>query len=375
MPHQQPKGRKRSPALTTSGGNILAGYEELLTDLKTRIRSAQIRAALAVNRELIALYWEIGRGIVERQEGAGWGDEVLERLSRDLKHEFPEMQGFSRANLYRMRAFFLSYRDAGEFVAQLVRQIPWGHNLVIFEKLKDLEERSWYARQTFEHGWSRNVLVHQIETGLYQRQVRAEKTSNFPFTLPPPQSDLVLQTLKDPYVFDFLSLGQEAQEREIEKALVEKLRDFLLELGAGFAFLGSQYHLEVGGQDFYIDLLFYQHRLRCLVAIELKVGDFEPAYAGQMNFYLSALDDLVRHAEDRPSVGIILCKGKNRTVAEYALRDAGKPIGVSSYKMTGRLPADLARALPSPQELESVLDQAGELSQEGTNDASRSERR
>jgi predicted nuclease of restriction endonuclease-like (RecB) superfamily len=309
---------------------------------------------------LIVLYWEIGRGIVERQEGAGWGDEVLERLSRDLKHEFPELKGFSRRNLYRMRAVYLAYRARSEFVPQAVAQIPWGHNLVLLEKVKDPDEREWYARQTFEHGWSRNVLVHQIETDLYHRQARAEKTTNFPATLPPPESDLVLHTLKDPYVFDFLNVGEEAHEREVERALVERLRDFLLELGAGFAFLGSQYHLEVGGQDFYVDMLFYHHRLRCLVAIELKAGDFEPAHAGQMNFYLSALDDLVRHPEDRPSVGIILCKGRNRTVAEYALRDMSKPVGVSSYQTSGRLPAELARALPSPQELERVLDGVGE---------------
>lgn len=357
MPHKQTPGKKKSPA-RGAAHDLLAGYEELLSDLKTRIRSAQIKAALSVNREMIALYWEIGRGIVERQEKAGWGDEVLERLSRDLRHEFPEVQGFSRANLYRMRAFYLAYRDIQEFVAQLVRQIPWGHNLVIFEKLKDPAERAWYIQKTIEHGWSRAVLVHHIETALYQRQVQAEKTTNFTATLPPPQSDLVLQTLKDPYIFNFLSLDQEARERNLEKALVEKLRDFLLELGAGFAFLGSQYHLEVGDQDFYIDLLFYHHRLRCLVAIELKAGDFQPAYAGQMNFYLSALDDLVRHTEDRPSVGIILCKGKNRTVAEYALRDMGKPIGVSSFQTAERLPPELARALPSPQELERVLDEA-----------------
>lgn len=343
-----------------SAKNLLTGYEEFFSDLKTRIRSAQIKAALSVNREMIAVYWEIGKGIVERQEKAGWGDAVVERLAGDLRHEFPEMKGFSRSNIFGMRQFYLTYKSDSEFVQQLVGQIPWGHHQVIIAKVKDSAAREWYIQQTIEYGWSRNVLRHHVETDLYRRQVQTEKTANFAATLPPEQSDLVLQTLKDPYIFDFLMLDREAKERNLEKALVEKLRDFLLELGAGFAFLGSQYHLEVGDQDFYIDLLFYHHRLRCLVAIDLKMGDFKPADAGQMNFYLSALDDLVRHTEDRPSVGIVLCKGKNRTLAEYALRDVNKPIGVSSYQTTADLPSDLAHALPSPQELERVLDEADE---------------
>ncbi|MFL6210269.1 MAG: YhcG family protein [Pyrinomonadaceae bacterium] len=370
MPHKRTQTKKRSLARGTAK-DLLAGYEDFLTDLKAHIRSAQIKAAVTVNRELIALYWEIGQSIVERQEQAGWGDEVLIRLSRDLRREFPETQGFSRTNLYRMRAFYLVYRDRPEFVPQLVGQIPWGHNQVLIEKLKDPMARAWYAQQIIENGWSRNVLVHQIETDLYRRQGRAAKVSNFALTLPPPQSDLAQQMLKDEYVFDFLTASQAAHERALERGLVEKIRDFLLELGAGFAFLGSQYHLEVGGQDFYIDLLFYHHRLRCLVALELKIGDFEPAYAGQMNFYLSALDDLVRHPEDRPSVGIILCKGKNRTVAEYALRDIAKPIGVSSYKLSAHLPAELARSLPSAQELERVLDEADKVPSDGERHASR----
>lgn len=293
---------------------------------------------------------------MERQEQAGWGDEVLVRLSRDLQREFPEMQGFSRTNLYRMRAFHLAWRDQSEFVPQAVGQIPWGHNQIIIEKLKDSVEREWYIRQTLEYGWSRNVLRHHIDTQLYQRQAKARKTTNFAATLPPPQSDLVEQTIKDEDIFDFLTLRQGAHERELERALVERIRDFLLELGAGFAFLGNQYHLEVGGQDFYIDLLFDHHRLRCLVAIDLKMGDFQPADAGQINFYLSALDDLVRHADDQPSVGIILCKGKNRTVAEYALRDLRKPLGVATTK----LPAKLAGAIPSPDEFARLLDEMGE---------------
>ncbi|MCI0490535.1 MAG: PDDEXK nuclease domain-containing protein [Blastocatellia bacterium] len=354
------KQQKAEKPVRRPASDLFAGYEEFLSDLKTRIRSSQIKAALSVNREMIELYWEIGKGIVERQEKAGWGNAVLDRLSKDLIHTFPEIKGFSRANLYRMRAFYLAYRNQSEFVAQLVRQIPWGHNLIVFEKLKDPAEREWYMQNTIEYGWSRAVLVHQIETKLYQRQAKAEKTTNFELTLPPPQSDLVQQTLKDPYIFDFLTLGKEAHERDLERALVDKIRDFLLELGAGFAFMGSQYHLEVGGQDFYIDLLFYHHRLRCMVVIDLKMRDFEPSDAGQMSFYLSALDDLVRHPEDRPSVGIILCKGKNQTVAEYTLRDLNKPIGVARYHTTDELPPDLARALPSPDELERVLNETEE---------------
>jgi predicted nuclease of restriction endonuclease-like (RecB) superfamily len=332
--------------------SLIAGYEEFLGDLKTRIRSAQIKAALAVNSEMISLYWEIGKGIVERQEKALWGDEVLGKLSRELMHEFPEMKGFSQSNIYRMRAFYFAYQKQKEFFPQVVGKIPWGHHHVIIEKVKELDVRLWYMQQTIENGWSRNVLRHHIETNLYRRQTATDKTTNFSRTLPPLHSDLVEQTIKDEYIFDFLTLRRDAHERELERGLLERLRDFLLELGKGFAFLGSQYHLEVGGQDFYIDLLFYHHRLRCLVAIDLKMNDFQPADAGQMNFYLSALDDLVRHPEDKPSVGIILCKGRNRAVAEYALRDIAKPLGVSAFKTK-----ELTDALPSVKELERMLNE------------------
>lgn len=334
----------------------LEGYDAFLTDLKERIRTAQVKAALSVNRELIDLYYDLGRRIVEQQETAEWGAAVIEQISKDLKSAFPGVSGFSRRNLYRMRAFFLAYRGAGEFVQQAVAQIPWGHNSVLLEKLEGTEERAWYATQTVEHGWSRSVLLHQIETGLYGRQVTAVKTTNFSKTLPPPQSDLAASVLKDPYVFDFLTLAEDAKERDLERGLIGRIRDFLLELGAGFAFLGSQYHLEVGGRDYYVDLLFYHHRLRCLVALDLKMDDFEPEYAGKMNFYLSALDDLVRHEQDGSSIGIVLCRGKNRTVAEYALRDMHKPIGVSEYRLTHALPGELQGALPSPDELEQLIE-------------------
>ncbi len=329
-----------------------AGYVKLLEDLKARIRSAQTRAGLAVNRELVLLYWDVGCRILSQQKVHGWGAKVVERLARDLRSAFPNMKGFSRANLLYMRAFAESYPDAS-IVQQVAGQIPWFHNCVLLDKVKNQSEREWYIRQTIAHGWSRNVLVHQIESGLYRRQGKA--ITNFDSTLPAPQSELARQILKDPYVFDFLGIGEEAKERDLEKALLEQIRSFLLELGVGFAFVGSQYHLEVGGEDFYIDLLFYHLRLRCFVVIELKVGEFQPEYAGKMNFYLSAVDDLLRHKDDHPSIGIILCKAKNKVIAEYALRDTRKPIGVSGYKLTETLPKSLKGELPSIEELETSL--------------------
>jgi len=331
-------------------------YAHLLEDLKGRIRAAQIRAGLAANRELVLLYWEIGRRILDSQRREGWGAKVVERLSHDLRHEFPEMKGLSRANLLYMRAFADAHPDHS-FVQQVAGQIPWFHNVVLLDKVKDPAEREWYIRQKIQNGWSRNVLVHQIESGLYKRQGKA--VSNFDKALPAPQSELARQILKDPYVFDFLTIGEEAKERDIEKALLEQIRAFLLELGVGFAFVGSQYHLEVGGEDFYIDLLFYHLRLRCYVVIELKVGEFKPEYAGKMNFYLSAVDDLLRHKDDQPSIGIILCKAKNKVIVEYALRDTRKPIGVSGYKLTETLPRKLKSELPSVEELETSLKEAG----------------
>jgi predicted nuclease of restriction endonuclease-like (RecB) superfamily len=345
------KAKKSSAAVS------LRGYEAFLKDLKSRIRSAQIKAALSVNRELIMLYWEIGRAIVNQQERAGWGKSVVERLSRDLRHEFPEVTGFSARNLWDMRRFYEAYRDEPN-LRQLVAEIPWGHNLVVLNSVKEQEQRKWYIHQTIDNGWSRAVLVHQIETDLYHRQVRAQKITNFPATLPPAQSDLAEQTLKDPYIFDFLSLGEEARERDLERALLEKIKNFLLELGSGFALMGSQYHLEVEGEDFYIDLLFYHHRLRCLIAIDLKMERFKPEHAGKMNFYLSALDDLVRHPQDQPSVGLILCKGKKKTIAEYSLRDVSKPIGVSEYRLTTKLQGNMADALPDPRQLERLIEES-----------------
>ena len=344
---QQPAGQLR---------NVPIGYVKLLEDLKKRIHSARIRTALAVNRELILLYWEIGRRIIQEQESLGWGAKVVDRLAQDLRREFPDMKGLSRANLLYTRAFAVAYSDKS-IVQQVAGQIPWFHNCVLLDKVKNPTEREWYIRQTIQHGWSRNVLVHQIEGGLYKRQ--GKSVTNFDKTLPAPQSELAHQVLKDPYIFDFLVVGEEAKEREVEKALLNQIRSFLLELGIGFAFVGSQYHLEIDGQDFYIDLLFYHLRLRCYVVIELKIGEFKPEFAGKMNFYLSAVDDRLRHKDDQPSIGIILCKTKSKVVAEYALRDTKKPIGVSAYKITESLPKNLKGELPSTKDLKVSLKKDG----------------
>ena len=263
---------------------IPSDYPAFVADLKERIRAAQVRASLAVNREMVLLYWQIGRDLLSRQQQEGWGAKVVERLSRDLRLAFPNMKGLSRTNLLYMRAFAAAYPDEA-IVQQLAGQIPWFHNCTLLDKAKDPAEREWYMRQTIQHGWSRNVLVHQIDSSLYARQGQAQ--TNFDRTLPPPQSDLARQLLKDPYNFDFLSLGTEAHERDLERGLLEHIRRFLLGLGEGFAFMGSQYHLEVGGDDFYMDLLFYHVRLRCYVVVDLKMGKFTPGDAGQMNFYLS----------------------------------------------------------------------------------------
>jgi predicted nuclease of restriction endonuclease-like (RecB) superfamily len=265
------------------------------------------------------------------------------------------MKGLSSRNLKYMRAFYEAYPDE-TIVQQLAAQIPWFHNCVLLDKVKRPEERVWYIRQNISQGWSRNVLVHQIESGLYERQGRA--LVNFDRTLPAPQSELARQILKDPYNFDFLTLGKEAQEQDLEAALLSHLREFLLELGVGFAFVGSQYHLEVGDQDFYIDLLFYHLSLRCYVVIDLKVSEFRPEFAGKMNFYLSAVDDILRHAEDGPSIGIVLCKEKNRVIVEYALKNINKPMGVADYQLSAALPDNLKGSLPSIEELEAELEGA-----------------
>ncbi len=287
-------------------------YPEFLNELKHRIRQAQLRASISANRELVLLYWNIGREILLRQEREHWGAKVIDRLAEDLKKAFPEMKGLSPRNLKYMRAFAEAWPDEA-IVQQLVAQIPWGHNVRILDHFKDPSEREWYARAVLQHGWSRDVLLHQIESGLHRRVGGA--ITNFERTLPAPQSDLAQQITKDPYTFDFLMLGEDAHERELERGLLGHLRNFLLELGVGFAFVASQYRLEVGGTDFFVDLLFYHLTLRCFVLVDLKAKAFEPEFLGKMNFYLAAVDDRLRHANDQPSIGLIICKTNNRVVA------------------------------------------------------------
>jgi predicted nuclease of restriction endonuclease-like (RecB) superfamily len=329
-----------------------ADYAAWLVELKARIHSAQQRATLAVNRELVALYWQIGRDILTRQSNEGWGAKVIERLALDLRNAFPDMKGFSRANLMYMRAFADAWPDAS-IVQQAVGQLPWGHNLVLLTKLKTAEQRLDYAQRAIEHGWSRNVLNIHIERRLLEREGQA--VSNFALRLPAPASDLAQESLKDPYLFDFLGIGQEAGERAIEDAIVQHITRFLIELGAGFAFVGKQVHLEVGGDDFFIDLLFYHLKLRCYVVVELKAGAFKPEHAGQLGFYLTAVDTQMKTEQDNPTIGLLLCKSKNKVVAEYALRDSNKPIGVAEYQLIESLPKELQTSLPSIEALENAL--------------------
>jgi predicted nuclease of restriction endonuclease-like (RecB) superfamily len=287
-------------AVARTGAALPVDYASFLDGLKARIRAAQVKAALAVNAELVLLYWHVGRDILARQEQEGWGARVIDRLSTDLHAAFPQMKGFSPRNLKYMRAFAEAWPEP-EFVQQVAAQLPWFHSCTLLDRVKGKSVREWYARQTIEHGWSRNVLLAQIETRLHERAGKA--LTNLKGTLAPPHSDLAQQALKDPYVFDFLTLGLDAQERDLERGLLEHVRDFLLELGVGFAFVGSQVHLEVGGEDFYVDLLFFHLRLRCFVVVELKTGEFKPEYAGKMNFYLSAVDARLRPIDRRPKAG------------------------------------------------------------------------
>lgn len=325
------------------------GYAEWLAELKHRIHGAQQRAALAVNRELVLLYWQIGRDILARQAQAGWGAKVIERLALDLRAAFPDMKGFSPRNLKYMRSFAEAWPEA-EFVQAVLAQLPWYHQLALLDKLPDAASRRWYAAKAIEHNWSRNVLVMQIESRLLERSGTA--VTNFEHSLPRPQSDLARESLKDPYRFDFLGLTEEAQEREIEHALVKHVTDFLLELGAGFAFVGRQVMLDVGGDEFFIDLLFYHLKLRCYVVIEIKAGKFKPEHLGQLSFYLTAVDAQLRHPQDSPTIGLLLCKSKNKVVAEYALRNSVQPLGVAEYQLVESLPAELQTSLPSIEQIE-----------------------
>lgn len=332
--------------------SLPADYADWLRALKERIHTAQQRATLAVNRELVLLYWQIGRDILARQSEQGWGAKVIDRLAHDLRTAFPEMKGFSRSNLLYMRSFAEAWTEV-QIVQQAVGQLPWGHNLVLLSRLKDPVLRLSYAQRALEHGWSRNTLNIHIEMKRIEREGKA--INNFAQCLPAPQSDLARESLKDPYRLDFLGLGLDAQERAVETALVEHITQFLLELGAGFAFVGKQVHLEVGGEDFYLDLLFYHLKLRCYVVIELKAGDFKPEHTGQLGFYLSAVDSLLKHSDDQPTIGLLLCKSHNRVIAEYALRDNHKPIGVAQYQLVNAIPSELETNLPTIEQIEKEL--------------------
>ncbi|MBU1122361.1 MAG: DUF1016 family protein [Candidatus Omnitrophica bacterium] len=330
----------------------LPGYSQFFLNIKKQIRSSRMQAVLAVNKEITLLYWDIGKGIYIKEKKEGWGSKVIDKLSEDLKQEFPQMKGFSVRNLKYMRAFAVTYKDY-EFVQQVAAQIPWFHNCTILDKVKAHTERAFYIKKTIQNGWSRDVLVHQIESGLFSRQGKA--LTNFKKTLSEKQSDLARELMKDPYHFDFLGISEKVSERELENALLSKLKEFLIELGVGFSFVGSQYHLEVGKKDYYLDLLFYHTHLHCYVVIDLKITDFIPEYAGKMNFYLSAVDDLLSSKEDNLTIGIILCKTKNKIVVEYALREVKRPMGVSSYQLRTILPKPLKGQLPSPKDLKKEL--------------------
>ena len=328
------------------------GYAEWLADLKTRIHTAQQRASLAVNSELVLLYWQIGRDILVRQAEQGWGAKVVDRLAQDLRSAFPQMRGFSPRNLKYMRAFAEAWPD-DEFVQAVLARLPWYHQLALLDKLNSPDSRRWYAAEAIKHNWSRNILVMQIESRLLERSGAA--LTNFETTLPELQSDLARESLKDPYRFDFLGLTEEAQESEIEHALVKHVTEFLLELGAGFAFVGQQVLIEIGGDDFFIDLLFYHLKLRCYVVIELKAGKFKPEQLGQLSFYLSAVDGEIKLPQDGQTIGLLLCKTKNKVVAEYALRDNNQPIGVAEYQLVESLPPELQSDMPSIEQIEREL--------------------
>jgi len=326
-------------------------YFEIIEGIKIQIYAAQYKAVLGANAEMHKLYWSIGRVIIENTK---YGARFIDNLSRDIRSEFPDSKGYSVRNLKYMRKFAEVYPDYQK-VQHLVALLPWKNNITLMSKIKDDNERDWYIKKNLENGWNNVVLNHQIEMNLYQRQAVAAKVSNFEKTLPSPQSELAKETMKDPYLFDFVEANEHKIEREIENELVNNISKFLLELGSGFAFIGNQYHMEIGGQDYYIDVLFYHIRLRCFVVIELKNTAFRPEFAGKLNFYLSAVDDILRHEADNPSIGLLLCKEKNNIIAEYALREINRPIGVSEYKLVEKLPAELENALPSVEDIETRI--------------------
>ena len=350
-------GRQRKEALFPAApplSELPENYAEALNEIKTRIQQERLRVVLAANSTMILLYWDIGQMILKKQSQAGWGAKVIDRLAKDLREAFPDMKGFSSRNLKYMRAFAEAWPDPS-IVQQLAAQIPWFHNCLLLDKIKDQTTREWYISQTIENGWSRNILALQIESKLHERQGKA--ITNFKKILPPADSDMATQVFKDPYLFDFLGTADLRRERELEQALVDHIQHFLLELGAGFAFVGRQVPLEVESHDFLIDLLFYHLKLRCFVVIELKVVPFDPSFIGQLNFYLSAVDDLLRHPDDKPTIGLLLCRTKDKLIVEYALRDLNKPIGVSEWetRIVKELPKELKSSLPTIEELEKEL--------------------
>lgn len=333
--------------------NIEISYLQWLKELKQQIAEARIKAAISLNSALIGLYWRIGENIILKEKQAEWGSAFIDRISRDLTDAFPDMRGFSRRNLYAVRQWYLFYSRQFQIVPQSVAQIPWGHNRLIISKVKDIDEALWYAGVSIENGWSRDVLELKIEKNEYKRQ--GKSVSNFSAVLPASHAALAQETLKDPYNFDFLGLEDDAQEREIEHALIRKITDFMLELGKGFAFVGRQYKLLVNDNEYFLDMLFYHIHLRCFVVVELKAGKFKPEYAGKLNFYLSAIDSLIKKPDDNPSIGLLLCKTKNALDVEYSLRDINKPIGVSEYLLSQALPERLNTSLPTVEELENEL--------------------
>lgn len=334
-------------------------YKKFIASLKDKIRSAQIKGSIAVNKELIKLYWDLGKDIVEKQEQEGWGSKVLEKVAKDLQNEFPGVEGFSRSNIFYIRSFYVAYAKVQQLVGQFedlpIFSIPWGHNVLLIQKIKDTNARLWYASKVIEHGWSRSMLTIWMGNNLYKREGKA--ITNFKNALPAPQSDLAQQSLKDPYVFDFLTLHKELLEKDLEDGLVTHIQKFLIELGQGFAFVGQQYPITAGEQDLYIDLLFYHLKLRCYVIVELKGGKFDSRDAGQMSAYLSAVDDQLKNQNDQPSIGIILCKHKDNIFAEYVLRNFNRPIGVAEFemKLVEKLPKALKASLPTVKEIEAEL--------------------
>jgi len=356
---RDPAGEAATFPETPSRFSMPPWYPELLLSVAQRVSTGRQRAIAAANQELLATYWGIGRDILDRQNEQGWGAKVIDRLSADLRERFPDARGFSPRNLKYMRAFAAAWPDH-EIVQRSVALLPWRHQIALIEKLSDPDQRLWYAAAAVEYGWSRDILTHQIQGRLHERSGQA--VTNFTATLPPSDSDQAQQATRDPYLFDFVGSADIRRERDLERSLVEHVEKFLLELGQGFAFFGQQVRLEIGGQEFYADLLFYHLQLRCYVVIELKAVDFDPGFLGQLGMYMAAVDDVLAHPDDKPTIGLVLCKSKNNVVAEYALRGYTIPIGVAEWKtaITSSLPAELASSLPSIEELEAELAESGE---------------